>query len=63
MPPAERRAYIDRQLGERKELNERLAGLVKQRDAYVEAQRKNTPAKADSFDRAVEATIQKQVRK
>ena len=43
---------------ERKALNERMAELVKKRDAYVMEQRKKAPAKtADSFDRAVAETL------
>jgi hypothetical protein len=59
-----RKAFLDQQLAERKTLNEKLAALVKQRDGYVVAERKKAPAKTtDSFDRAVEASVQRQIKK
>ncbi len=64
VPPAERQAAIDRQSAERKRLNERMAELVKKRDAYVMEQRRKAPAKpADSFDRAVAETLAKQIKR
>ncbi len=62
MKPAERKAHIDRLSGERNALNAELEGLVKKRDQYVIEQRKKEPAKAaDSFDRAVEGALRKQL--
>ena len=59
-----RKAFLDQQLAERKTLNEKLAALIKQRDSFTAAERKKAPSKtADSFDRAVEATVQKQIKK
>jgi hypothetical protein len=61
---AERRAYLERQIAERKALNDRLAELVKKRDGYVLEQRKKAPVRtADSFDRAVEDTLRAQIRR
>jgi hypothetical protein len=41
-----------------------MTDLVKKRDAYVTDQRKKAPARAaDSFDRAVEKTLQTQIAK
>jgi hypothetical protein len=41
-----------------------MADLVKKRDAYVEQQRKNAPARpADSFDRAVAETLKVQIKR
>jgi hypothetical protein len=63
MSPAERQDYINKQMTERKTLNDRLADLVKKRDQYVVAQRSKTPTKtADSFDRAVEETLKAQIK-
>jgi hypothetical protein len=60
----QRQAFIDKQAVERKGLSEKLAVLVKQRDAYVASESKKQPAKTgDSFDRAVAATVQKQIKK
>jgi hypothetical protein len=64
MNAAEREAFLDKQMTERKALNERMAGLVKQRDAYVREQAKNGPTRtADSFDRAVEETLKVQIKR
>jgi hypothetical protein len=62
MTPAERQAHLDRQLSERKALNEQLADLVGRRDRYLAEQRSKEPARTgDSFDRAVETTLRSQV--
>jgi hypothetical protein len=60
----QRQAALDKNGAERKVLNDRMAALVKKRDIYVAAQRKNTPAKlADSFDRAVAETLKAQIKR
>ncbi len=61
----ERKAHLERQLAERRTLNERLSGLVKQRDAYVATERRKAePGKTgDSFDRAVETTLRAQIQR
>jgi len=49
---------------ERKVLNDRMAELIKKRDAYAAEQRKKAPAKlADSFDRAVSETLRAQIKR
>jgi hypothetical protein len=64
MKPEQRQAAIDKNLTERKGLNERMAELVRKRDRYVIEQRKAAPGKpADSFDRAVAETLKAQVRR
>ncbi len=63
LSPAARQALLDRQLTERKEINARLTALIKKREAYVVAARAKTPAKADSFDRAVEETLRAQIKR
>ena len=64
MSPSERQSHVDRQATERTTLNGRMTDLVKKRDAYVTDQRKKAPARAaDSFDRAVEKTLQTQIAK
>jgi Mg-chelatase subunit ChlD len=63
MPASERQAFVDRQLAERRGLNERLAGLVRQRDRHVADARAKAPRPAaDSFDRAVEKTLRQQIK-
>jgi Mg-chelatase subunit ChlD len=64
MKPDQRQATIDKNMAERKALNDRMAKLVKKRDAYMLEQRKNSPAKpADSFDRAVADTLKAQIKR
>ena len=64
MDDAERQQFIDKQMVERKALNERMATLVKQRDGYVLEQAKKSPVRpADSFDRAVAETLRTQVQR
>jgi len=64
LKPEQRQAAIDKNVAERKTLNDRLAEVVKKRDAYVAEQRKNGPAKvADSFDRAVADTLKAQIKR
>lgn len=64
LKPVERQAAVDKNLAERNTLNERLATLVKKRDAYVIDQRKKAQARsADSFDRAVAETLKAQIKR
>jgi hypothetical protein len=62
MSPVERQALIDKQVTERNALNAKLTELVKKRDRYVAEQQGKQPKQpADSFDRAVEATLKAQI--
>ena len=64
MTPAATAGPCGRQLAERRTLNERLAGLVRQRDRHVADTRAKAPRPAaDCFDRAVEKTLRAQIRK
>ena len=64
MTPHQRQATIDRQMVERKALNDRMGALIKKRDQYALEQRKNAPAKpTDSFDRAVAETLKAQLKR
>jgi hypothetical protein len=64
MPPAERQAFIDRQLGSRRVLSDRMTELVRKRDRYLVEQRSKAPKpRADSFDRAVEETLRAQIKR
>ena len=54
MSARERQTYLDQQTAQRSTLNDRMADLVKKRDAYVADQRKKQPNRGNSFDRAVE---------
>ena len=55
---------MEKQGAERKALDDKLAALVKQRDAYVAAERGKRPANAkkDSFDQVVEDTLRAQIK-
>jgi hypothetical protein len=52
---------INKQMTQRKELNEMLAALVAMRDKYVAEQNAKAP-KASSFDRVVEDTLKAQIK-
>jgi hypothetical protein len=64
LPPAARKAEIEKQSAERKALDDRLSALVKQRDEFVVAERQKRPANAkkDSFDQVVEDTLRMQIK-
>ena len=63
MSAAERQSLIDKQQAARKTLNERMARLVKQRDAFALEQAKKAPKPAaDSFDRTVAETLRAQTK-
>jgi hypothetical protein len=63
MKPEQRKDEINRQMGQRKLLNEKLSGLVAKRDKYVAEQRSKTSPKASSFDRVVEDTLKAQIKR
>jgi len=63
LPAEQRTAKIEAEMNQRKALNEELATLVKQRDAYLFAQRDKQPKQASSFDREVEATLKAQLKR
>jgi hypothetical protein len=64
LTPEQRKTEIDKQTQTRKSLNEKLAALVQKRDAFVaDKKRSIAPAKASSFDRAVEETLRAQTRR
>jgi hypothetical protein len=61
LSPDQRAAELDRQMQQRKALNEKLAVLVTKRDRYVAERRSKTPRRTSSFDRAVEETLKVQI--
>jgi hypothetical protein len=63
MKPAERKAYIEKQSEARKALDGRMQALVKQRDSYIAQARTKQPNARDSFDRVVEETLRKQMKR
>jgi hypothetical protein len=61
---SDRKAYLDKKLTERNELNQLLSNLVAKRDEYIAAERNKKPVKTgDSFDRAVETTLRAQIQR
>lgn len=62
MAPDERRAYVAKKSAERRELQEEIAALTKERDDFVksEVERRRAAGKADGFDSKVLDTIRSQ---
>jgi hypothetical protein len=63
MKPEQRVEEVNKQMSQRKALNEKLAALVAKRDKYVADQRTKAPPKASSFDRVVEETLKAQIKR
>jgi hypothetical protein len=63
LKPEQRAAELDKQMKDRKALNEKLASLVAKRDKYVAEHREKSPPKASSFDRVVEETLRAQIKR
>jgi len=63
MKPEQRMDEVNKQMNQRKELNEKLGALVAQRDKYVADQRAKAPKGASSFDRVVEDTLKAQIKR
>lgn len=63
MKPEARLDEVNKQMSQRKALNEKLGALVAQRDKYVAEQRAKAPPKASSFDRVVEDTLKAQIKR
>jgi hypothetical protein len=61
--PTERRAFVEKQSQARNALDGRMRALVKQREAYIAAARAKQPNARDSFDRVVEETLRRQMRR
>ncbi len=63
LKPEQRMDELDKQMKQRKALNEKLGALVAKRDKYVAEQRDKAPPKASSFDRVVEETLKAQIKR
>ena len=63
MKPEQRVDEVNKQMKQRKELNEKLGALVAKRDRYVADARAKAPPKASSFDRVVEDTLKAQIKR
>jgi len=63
MKPEQRMDEVNKQMNQRRELNEKLSRLVAMRDKYVAEARAKAPAKGSSFDRVVEDTLKAQIKR
>jgi hypothetical protein len=63
MKPEQRMDEVNRQMNQRKVLNDKLATLVAKRDKYVAEQNAKAPPKVSSFDRVVEDTLKAQIKR
>ena len=63
LKPEQRVEEVNKQMSQRKALNEKLGALVAKRDKYVAEQRAKAPPKASSFDRVVEDTLKAQIKR
>jgi len=63
MKPEQRAEEVNKQMTQRKALNEKLSALVAKRDKYVAEAREKAPPKASSFDRVVEDTLRAQIKR
>ena len=63
MKPEQRVDEVNKQMNQRKALNEKLGALVTKRDKYVADARAKAPPKASSFDRVVEDTLKAQIKR
>jgi hypothetical protein len=63
LKPEARMDEVNKQMNQRKELNDKLSALVAMRDKYVADQRAKASPSALSFDRVVEDTLKAQIRR
>ena len=63
MKPEQRMDEVNKQMNQRKALNEKLGALVAKRDKFVAEAQAKAPAKASSFDRVVEDTLKAQIKR
>lgn len=61
MDPAQRTAEVEKRLAERREIRSRIVELSKQREAFVDAERKKLNSKEEGFDIVVTKTLKAQM--
>lgn len=61
LDPAQRTAEVEKRLAERREIRSRILELSKQREAFVDAERKKLNSKEDGFDSVVSKTLKAQI--
>jgi len=61
LDPAQRAAEVEKRLAERRDIRARIVELSKQREAFVDAERKKQNSKEESFDTVVAKTLKAQM--
>jgi uncharacterized protein YegL len=61
LDPAQRAAEVERRLAERREIRARIVDLAKQREAFVDTERKKQDSKEEGFDSVVSKTVKAQI--
>lgn len=61
MDPAQRTAEVEKRLAQRREIRSRILELWKQREAFVDAERKKSNSKEEGFDTVVSKTLKAQM--
>ncbi|HKS10646.1 MAG TPA: vWA domain-containing protein [Pyrinomonadaceae bacterium] len=61
MDPAQRTAEVEKRLAQRREIRSRILELSKQREAFVDAERKKSNSKEEGFDTVVSKTVKAQM--
>ena len=62
LSPAERQQQIEKRLAERREIRSQIMELSKQRDAFIDGQKKKQRgARSDGFDEAVSRVLRLQI--
>ena len=61
LDPAQRAAEVERRLAERREIRARIIDLSKQREAFMDAERKKQNNKEEGFDTVVSKTVKAQM--
>lgn len=61
MDPAQRTAEVEKRLAQRREIRSRILELSKQREAFVDAERKKLDSKEEGFDIVVSKTLKAQM--
>lgn len=61
LDPAQRTAEVEKRLAQRREIRSRILELSKQREAFVDAERKKSNSKEEGFDTVVSKTVKAQM--
>ena len=61
LSPAERQQEIEKRLAARRDIRSQILSLSKQREAFIDAEKKKAGAKRDGFDEVVSKTLREQM--